>query len=268
MAWTDLSGAFGYGTKLTSAQMQNLRDNITALANGDAGAPDIAGTALGVNIGTTRQTYTSATVSHWEVLGWDGAWHQTSPNFDEGGGGTCFPAGSMVLMADMSWRPVEKVSTGDMVFCHHGSAKVREAYRTKLGNRLMYRMRDNSLLFSEEHAFFVNRPEGSYLWTMSKSQLKKEMSEGLIGGLKDFEQIYEGSALVEERFAFVNWELKKGWKISAPVVIPDYNLSKDLPLYLPLTENGELIIVNGYLVGASIDEFKCDYRKIKWQDGE
>jgi hypothetical protein len=88
MAWTDLSGAFGYGTKLTSAQMQNLRDNITALANGDAGAPSILGTSLAINIGETRQTYTSGTVSHWEVLGADGAWHQTSPSFDEGGGGS------------------------------------------------------------------------------------------------------------------------------------------------------------------------------------
>ena len=28
--WTDLSGAFAYGSKLTSAQMQQLRDNVTA----------------------------------------------------------------------------------------------------------------------------------------------------------------------------------------------------------------------------------------------
>ena len=47
MAWTDLSAAFGYGTKLTSAQMQQLRDNITALANGDSGAPPIQSAAIG-----------------------------------------------------------------------------------------------------------------------------------------------------------------------------------------------------------------------------
>jgi len=46
MAWVDLSTAFGYGTVLTSAQMQNLWDNITALANGDSGAPDIQTAAL------------------------------------------------------------------------------------------------------------------------------------------------------------------------------------------------------------------------------
>ncbi len=32
MAWTDLSGAFSFGSKLTSAQMQNLRDNVIAAA--------------------------------------------------------------------------------------------------------------------------------------------------------------------------------------------------------------------------------------------
>lgn len=46
MAWTDLSGAFGYGTKLTSTQMQNLRDNLAAMAAGDSGAPSIVEAAL------------------------------------------------------------------------------------------------------------------------------------------------------------------------------------------------------------------------------
>ncbi len=30
MTWVDLSSAFGFGTKLTSAQMQNLRDNVVS----------------------------------------------------------------------------------------------------------------------------------------------------------------------------------------------------------------------------------------------
>lgn len=47
MAWTDLSSAFTYNSQLTSAQQRALRDNITALANGDAGAPRIQQFALG-----------------------------------------------------------------------------------------------------------------------------------------------------------------------------------------------------------------------------
>lgn len=41
MAWTDLSSAFTFNSQLTSAQQRALRDNITALANGDSGAPRI-----------------------------------------------------------------------------------------------------------------------------------------------------------------------------------------------------------------------------------
>ena len=40
--WTDLSAAFGYGTKLTSAQMQQLRDNIQAAFEKASGAPELA----------------------------------------------------------------------------------------------------------------------------------------------------------------------------------------------------------------------------------
>lgn len=39
MAWTNLS--FSYGSILTSAKMTNLYDNLTALANGDSGAPQV-----------------------------------------------------------------------------------------------------------------------------------------------------------------------------------------------------------------------------------
>lgn len=42
MTWVDLSSAFAYGTKLTSTQMQNLRDNIAAAFAKDSGAPELA----------------------------------------------------------------------------------------------------------------------------------------------------------------------------------------------------------------------------------
>jgi hypothetical protein len=44
--WTDLSGAFGLNTVLTSTQMQQLRDNITAVTEGSSGAPNIVTAAV------------------------------------------------------------------------------------------------------------------------------------------------------------------------------------------------------------------------------
>ena len=64
MTWTDLSGAFGYGSVLTSTQMQNLRDNIAAAFAGDAGAPQLVLGALdtgdysGNTTSTGNQTFT------------------------------------------------------------------------------------------------------------------------------------------------------------------------------------------------------------------
>lgn len=47
MAWTSLS--FPFGSILTSTKMTQLYDNITALANGDSGAPSITTAALAAN---------------------------------------------------------------------------------------------------------------------------------------------------------------------------------------------------------------------------
>lgn len=46
MTWTDQSSLFGFGTVLSSLSVQNLRDNITAQANADAGSPEQADASL------------------------------------------------------------------------------------------------------------------------------------------------------------------------------------------------------------------------------
>ena len=275
MAWTDLAAAFAYGSKLTSAQMQNLRDNVTALANGDAGAPPIQTAAYGdatVTVGKlayaageVRLVNTVPSAAYYEVLGADGSWRQCCPTFDNSGGGTCFPAGSMVLMADMTWKPVEHVHLGDLVFSSHGPATVMKQYVTRLGSRKMYRMADNSLLWSEEHSFWVKRSEElQYIWSMSREALEREAIDGLIGGLKDFSKVLNGVAGNKEAFAYFNGS--KTWKENTPEHVAEYDGQLDMPLYLPLTEKGELIVVNGYLVGASVNEFETDYTKLKWED--
>lgn len=55
MAWVDLSGAFSYGSILTSTQMQDLRDNVSAIASGASGAPDIQAAAIASNAVTTAK---------------------------------------------------------------------------------------------------------------------------------------------------------------------------------------------------------------------
>lgn len=88
MAWTDLSAAFAYGSKLTSAQMQNLRDNIAAAFAGDTGAPRLVNGAItSGTIAYTRLAYNAGQVNsvaggggsyHYECLGADGTWRRCS----------------------------------------------------------------------------------------------------------------------------------------------------------------------------------------------
>jgi hypothetical protein len=264
MAWTNLAAAFAYGSKLTSAQMQNLRDNITALANGDTGAPDILWAAMedNYNSGEIRKTGAGTSNAFYESLGKDGTWRKCCFERDETG--TCFPAGSFVLMSDMTYRLIETVKKGDLVFSSHGIVPVESLYTTRLGSRKMYQMADGSLLWSAEHSFWVKRGEREYLWSMDVSLLENEQRTGLIGGLKDFSQMFEGENLKSEQFAY--FDLKsKSWKENTPEHLVEYDDKPGTPLYLPLTENGELIIVNGYLVGAAINEFATDYSKFKWE---
>ena len=74
MTWTGQS--FSVGQVLTSAQMNNLQADITALANGDAGAPSIVQAAMGAaSIGqaelktTTSENTTTSTASNVTLAG-------------------------------------------------------------------------------------------------------------------------------------------------------------------------------------------------------
>jgi hypothetical protein len=167
-------------------------------------------------------------------------------------------------MSDMTYRLIENVKTGDLIFSSHGIVPVESLYTTTLGSRKMFKMRDGSLLWSEEHSFWVKREERQYIWSMSRTLLENEQKIGLIGGLKDFSKIFDGENLKPEQFANY-FGGKKTWKTSTPEHLPEYDDKPQTPLYLPLTKNGELIIVNGYLVGAAVNEFATDYDKLIWE---
>jgi len=61
MAWVDLGTAFGYGAKLTSTQMQNLRDNIAAAFAKDSGAPQLASRYI------TEPMMSENCVTNWQL---------------------------------------------------------------------------------------------------------------------------------------------------------------------------------------------------------
>lgn len=62
MAWTSLT--FSFGAILTSAQMNQLQANFSAIADGDAGAPQIKGAGLSKAI-VSSVSQSIASLTYW-----------------------------------------------------------------------------------------------------------------------------------------------------------------------------------------------------------
>ena len=175
-----------------------------------------------------------------------------------GGGGVCFPAGSLVRMADGSERAIETIGQGDLLWSPTGPATVDHLHVTTLGWRKYWRMADDSLFFSDEHPLVVERDGDYRLWSMNIDMLMQEAERGEIPGIDDWDWMYEGAAGRSEAFVTLS-----GLNHTRPVRSRTGAHSK-LPLYMPLMVNNELIAVNGYVVGGNIGP-GCDYKSIDWK---
>lgn len=173
-----------------------------------------------------------------------------------GGGGCCFVAGSLVLMADLTWKHVETIQSGDMVMGPEGPARVKRLYVTTLDDRRLLTFKeDPSIVWSEEHPFWSRRNGVQWWWTASLPHLRAEIESGLLPGLKDIDSVYTGQVEYAHLEGFVNRTV---------VEIPDADPA--LKLYIPVIE-GSPCVMNGYVVSAFINEFGYDYRSMDWNEG-
>ena len=69
---------------------------------------------------------------------------------------SCFVAGTMVLMADGTQRPIESVRVGDLVLGRRGRGnRVRGCERTRLGRRRLYGLNGGRPFVTAEHPFLT-----------------------------------------------------------------------------------------------------------------
>jgi hypothetical protein len=176
------------------------------------------------------------------------------------GAGKCFVRNSAVLMADLSWKMIYEIVPGDMVYSPQGPAKIKRLHKTCLGERKMYEMADGTLEWSSEHMLWTKQEDRDWFWTMNRQDLEFQIILMDSPILNDSSLVYEGQEDKEELFAHIG----DTWRKNTPKIssITAYNY----PLLSPITENGELIVVNGYLVDSCSDESKQDYTKIKWEE--
>ena len=171
---------------------------------------------------------------------------------------TCFTAGSLVLMADLSWKAIEQVKVGELMWSVDRPVACVEEHVTRLGNRRMITFDDQSLFWSEEHAVWTRDMfKDEWWWSYNSNMWRWEAETGIIGGLLDNLSIRNGEIALE--YAHID-----GWKLQkSQVAVGEFN--EHTPLYLPFT-GGAPIVVNGYLVGAGVNERNFDYKSIKWND--
>lgn len=172
-----------------------------------------------------------------------------------GYGCSCFPAGARVLMADGAERLIQFVRAGDWLMGADGQpVQVRYVDRPLLGERRMMAFADGSQIWSEEHGFWTrDAAGGEWWWSANPEQWRYEAETGHIGGLHDNASMRAGNGY---EFAHVD-----GWVKQAVVETVGYG--PDTQLYLPRTD-GVPIVVNGYVVGAGVNEDGYDYRAFRW----
>jgi len=181
---------------------------------------------------------------------------------------SCFTQGSMVLMADGTWREISTISSGDWVMGAFGEAvQIERLHRTWLGNRKLLCFEDESLFWSDEHTFWTRKGGAGgkqWFWTGCWESWCEEVAfdQSEWPGLYDNGSIFTDPPQTLE-FATIHGH--DGFERKRVKTAKRENKG-DLPLFLPLTVGGVPIIVNGYVVGSGANERTCDYTKIDWTE--
>lgn len=174
--------------------------------------------------------------------------------------GCCFPAGVPILMADGTYRPVERVKVGDWVMGAEGPEEVWDVYLTQLGNRRMFEFEgdDSGLKWSEEHLFWAKRAGKQWWWSADADSWRAEQDlPDAVPGLRDNFSIFEDPAEHIE-FAHIT-----GWRRARLIELAGY--APDTRLYLPKTRRTHTVIAGKWLATAGTDEFSFDYHSLDWK---
>lgn len=188
---------------------------------------------------------------------------------------SCFPPGIPVLMGDMTWKLIELIKPGEYVIGIEGKPiKVLATPRVPLGKyRAMWKFPDNSLVFSGEHPFWIQK-YGKQWWGVV--DIVQDMRENRGETWIDEEtRILVNYGRVDppmwpiiggEKFAYLD-----GWRIQYPELDKSRIYPDDFTLYTLITEGSHTMIANGYVCSAfaldtnpkEYDHHKTDWRGLK-----
>ena len=235
--WVNISGSAGIsGGSTYSATITGI---------------DTDGAAGEVQVTVSDGTNSATAAFYWSCTADAGTGGYTPPDPLD----TCFPAGAMVTLPDGTTTPIETIKIGDFVMGPTGPTKVLRLGKPLLGSRKLLAFADGHR-WTEDHAHWTKAADNTqWWWNYNPEMWLSKVTKGTFGGLADNSTMRTGTGY---QYAHVD-----GWKTNT---VLEADSSPDMQMYLPLT-NGTPIIVDGYLVGAGIDQAGYDYTKLNWDSG-
>ena len=189
-------------------------------------------------------------------------YNSTQCNVNPGGSvneHSCFTAGSLVLMADMSVKPIYQIKVGEQVMTVDGPQPVIEVRTPRLGSRLLVSFDNGLCNTSTEHAIWARDSDAKEWWaTRDMEQWKKEAEDGTgadFGGLLPFDL----TGKYDTPFEYAHLD---GWISHRTVVQP---APEGTVLYHLIVEGSQNYFVDGYIVSSLASLKNFDWTTFKWQ---
>ena len=175
---------------------------------------------------------------------------------------SCFISGSMILMEDYSFKPIEKVTAGDKIIGKDATINtVQFRYEALLGNkRSIFTFTDQSLFWSGEHPLWIKTLAGEeYLGVYDYNQYVREKNEELTNPDTGEKIIHQGLTRKDPIVIAspVFFYTLNGWKLDDAFI--DRSFAEDTKIYSLYTDGSHTMFVNGYLVGAFATDIDYDY---------
>lgn len=154
------------------------------------------------------------------------------------GGGWCFVAGAMVLMADGTQREISTIRAGEFIYGIDGPTEVQELHVVPVGPRKVMAFAGEGVFWTAEHPFWTRQNGVQSFWTADPKTLQAEVDSGVISPIHNVRAGDPGE------FATV-----QGWERKRIVDVTEAFSSKT-KVYMPITD-GSPAIVNGTVAMSS-----------------
>lgn len=167
-------------------------------------------------------------------------------------------SGSLVLMADYSWKNNSEIREGDKILgADLKSATVVETIIVSLGNKRVFSLLEKPYVrFNETDSLWAIDKNREWWWVESAGPLTLEWQKNKIG-LKILDSIM---VHYDVQYATLN-----GFEKQTVIdVSEEYSVHTTMPFFM--TDRACPIIINGQVVASGINEYIYDYTEFKWID--